>query len=304
MNFNPLVSVVIPVYNGEEFLGECLSSVAGQTYQNIEAVIVDDGSIDGSYSIAEGWNFRKKIIRQKNGDVSSARNAGVRQAEGELVAFLDQDDYWDADKVRRQVEYFAAEPGISLCFTEIAKILRDGRLHVAKDKQKIARSLGDENLFYKLINKNVLMPSAVMVKKEDFERAGLFNETFKTCGDYEMWLRMAALGMKFRYLPDPLTYYRMHGGNASYKTETMNSDRIKAMEAAFSYDFLPAEFARYRKLGMARVYAEAANGSFSSKNYEKFFEYFRLAARSDIRSITVKLLRRRLTAKIRSRRAV
>lgn len=288
----PLVSVIVPVYNGQKFLDASLNSITSQTYPNLETIIVDDGSTDNSLEIAENWPGQKTIIKQKNGDVAAARNAGVRASKGEFIAFLDQDDIWESEKIEQQMACFLKSPDLDLVFTDLIKFFPEGKKHHASDKHKIASSLNSENLFKKLVIKNVLMPSAVMVKKSSFEKAGGFDESFKTCGDYELWLRMASKGMNFYYLPKPLTLYRYHGGNTSKKTAVMHADRVKVIEKIFSQPDLKPEYKVLETKAKAEVYMIGAHSFFSDRNYGKFLENFYIAARLSKTSITPRSLKR------------
>ncbi|MBD3322693.1 MAG: glycosyltransferase [Chitinivibrionales bacterium] len=297
----PDISVVIPLYNGETFIAECLESVFAQTDQPMEVIVVDDGSTDKSVEIVKNFEKNITVINQKNSDVSAARNAGVKAAHGELIAFLDQDDLWEPSKLEKQIALFMKEPDIDLVFTDLVKIGPSGKKRHPKDRDKIARSLTDSNLFHKLAIKNVLMPSAVMVKKGSFVKAGLFDESFATCGDYEMWLRMAGMNMKFRYVSDPLTVYRYHGANESKKTDIMNEDRIKAVEKVFDNPSLSESKKRFRNKSIARAYIEGAHAYYSRKNYKGFLDYAHKALSLDKSSLGWKFMRRLVRAWARTR---
>ncbi|MBD3345011.1 MAG: glycosyltransferase [Chitinivibrionales bacterium] len=297
----PMVSVVIPLYNGEMFIVECLESVFAQTEQPVEIVVVDDGSTDKSVEIVKSFGGNITLVSQKNGDVSAARNAGVEAAGGELIAFLDQDDLWEQCKLEKQIASFCREPEIDLVFTDLIKIGASGKRHRPKDRDRIARSLTDRTLFKTLALKNLLMPSAVMVKKESFTRAGYFDESFATCGDYEMWLRMAGMDMRFRYVPEPLTVYRYHGANESKKTELMNADRIKAVEKTFANPLLPGDKKVLEKQSLSRAYREGAHTYFSAKNYRGVLNFATRAWKYDKRVINWKLLRRFVRAWVKTR---
>lgn len=289
---NPLVSVVIPLYNGEKFIRECLESVYQQTYRPIEVIVVDDGSTDRSPEMVREFPGEKKLIRIPNSDVSHARNVGVENARGELIAFLDQDDKWLPEKIEKQVKLFRENPDVDLIFTDLIKFYPSGKRHHAPDKHRLALSLTDENLFSQLVIKNVLMPSAVMVKKESFLAAGAFDPEFRTCGDYEMWLRMAARGMKFCYLPEPLTLYRQHGENTSRQAEVMYRDRIKAIEKTFTDEQLTEQQKKLKSAALAAAYMEGAHAFFGVKEYRKFLENARRAFSLDKRVVNWKFIRR------------
>lgn len=291
---NPLVSVVIPLFNGEAFIAECLASVYAQTYAPTEVLVVDDGSNDNSVAIVEAFPGEKKIIRQRNGEVSRARNTGITNANGEFVAFLDQDDLWLPDKISRQVAMFLRADPIDVVFTNLLKLYPSGQRRLQKDKHALALALTDENLFATLALKNLLMPSAVMVRRQSIIAAGLFAEEFKTCGDYEMWLRMAALGMRFRYLPEALTLYRQHGKNTSKSTATMHHDRLLAITRTFAN---PALVPQHQKIGpraLAAAYALGAHTFFSSKAYDQFLANARQAIGLDWRVLNLKMITRLL----------
>lgn len=277
MQKKPLVSVIIPVYNGEKFIAECLESVYAQTWHPLEVIIVDDGSTDNSLAIVEQLPGEKRIICQNNLDVSAARNTGVRQSNGDFIAFLDQDDVWLPDKLNKQMDIFKQYPEIDLVFTDLIKFYESGKEHHARDKHKLALKLNHNNLFSTLIRKNLLMPSEVVVKKASFNIAGGFDENFRTCGDYEMWLRMAGLGMKFHYIPEVLLKYRQHGSNAAKNTEIMFQDRINAVTKIFSFPELRPEHRKLERTGLAAAYMMGAHTLFSIKKYRQFMHYARMA---------------------------
>lgn len=291
-----LVSVVIPVYNGEKYIEECLESVYQQTYRPIEVVVVDDGSTDNSLEVIENSPGEKKIISQQNKDVSHARNTGVQNASGEFIAFLDQDDLWHHEKLEKQIQAFSDNPEVDLVFSDLIKFNDEGKKRRAKDRHKYASRLNDQNLFEMLVRKNVLMPSGVMVRKKSFVRAGMFDAQFKTCGDYEMWLRMAAKGMKFRYLPEPLTLYRQHEENNSKKIEIMNEDRLKAVRKIFSLRELSPAQKKLEKIALASVYMESAHAFFSIKEYERFLQDAKEAISHSKQMVNWKFLRRYIRA--------
>lgn len=302
---NPLVSVVIPTYNGEKFIEKCIESVLSQTYINIEIVVVDDGSFDNTISIVKEFCNKYpeniKLVIQENSDVSKARNTGVDNSNGELIAFLDQDDFFESSKIQKQVSLFENIDNIDLIFCDIIKIFANGKHHHAKDKFELAKKLDDNNLFIMLSMKNVIMPSAVMVKKESFLRAGRFDTSFTTCGDYEMWLRMAGMGMKFRFLQEPLTFYRLHGNNSSSKHKIMHLDRLKAINSVFTMPFLSDRDRSYFDKSVARAYLEGANTYYSKKDYCEYMNLIKIAIGFDKALINFKIIRRFLSCLIISK---
>lgn len=287
----PLVSVVIPVYNGERYLAECLCSVRGQSYRPLETIVVDDGSRDGSAEIASGAPG-VRLIRQANGDVSAARNAGVRAATGEFIALLDYDDLWLPHKIEQQVAWFGRHPGADLVFTDIIKFDNNGRARRARDRHRWARRLNGPHPFRALAMKNPILPSSVLVRRESLIRAGLFNERFRTCGDYEMWLRMAGLGMSLGYLPLPLTRYRVHADNTGRRIEVMHEDRLQAVRVAFADSRIPPQLRRFERLALASAHLESAHSFFGAGRPDLFLEQVRVALRLRPWSLDWKTVRR------------
>jgi glycosyltransferase involved in cell wall biosynthesis len=289
---NPQVSVVIPVYNGEATLDECLDSVLRQTLRPIEVVCVDDGSYDHSVDIIRNFGRNVRLVRQPHGDVSRARNTGVHSASGENIAFIDQDDLWEPGKLSKQLRVFRQQPETDLVFNDLIKIGASGNRRHPKDRNQVALGLNDRNLLAGLLRKNVLMPSAVMIRRESFIRAGGFDEDFRTCGDYELWLRMAALGMKFRYVPEPLTLYRIHDRNTSKNTKTMHEDRLKAVRKTLDHSKDRPDYPKLERIGLSSAYMLGAHTFFSAGKYEEFLKYARTAIRYDKKVIDAKFISR------------
>jgi glycosyltransferase involved in cell wall biosynthesis len=122
---NPLVSVIIPVYNGARFLRAALESVLAQTYRNFEVIVVDDGSVDDSGVIAQSFP-EVRYIHQTNQGVAAARNHAIEVARGEYFAFLDQDDLWTADKLKLQIAYLLSHPEVGYTLTQQSFFLEPG----------------------------------------------------------------------------------------------------------------------------------------------------------------------------------
>jgi len=148
--------------------------------------------------------------------------------------------------------------------------------------------------------KNVLMPSAVMVTRDSIERVGLFDTEFSTCGDYELWLRMAGLGMRFRYLPEPLTWYRQHSHNTCKNTALMHSDRIRALEKTFASESLPPRLKRCNKQALANAYRFGAHTFYSARDFTAFQTAFRTAWKMNRLFFDWKLFTRWIRVRLKS----
>jgi len=207
INKAPSVSVVIPAYNAESFLGATLDSVARQTFKDFEVIVVDDGSKDQTARVVEEFLAKEKIsgrcIRQENRKIAGARNTGIRSARGEFIALLDHDDLWMPEKLERVMEAFQRCPATDLiCHNE--QILKDGRVVRVSQNHRGGNSSYEDLLF----RGNTLSPSAVVFRKRLFEQTGGFDESpeLNTVEDYDFWLRVSRHG-KISYLNETLGSY-------------------------------------------------------------------------------------------------
>ena len=210
---NVTFSVVIPCYNVENSIHATLLSLQKQTFLDFEIIFINDGSSDGTLEILKKFNspVEKIIITQKNLGLGAARNTGIKESKGRYIAFLDADDSWLPEKLATINDIFCKDESFDLiCHNEF----------VITDSNKLIRKhfYGPydefEDLFF---NGNCLSPSAVTVKCEIFDKVGLFSENRMLHGveDYDMWLRMSIVGIKYHYINEFLGNYIIHGNNMS-----------------------------------------------------------------------------------------
>jgi glycosyltransferase involved in cell wall biosynthesis len=186
VNSKDLISVIIPAYNPCEILKTAVDSVLRQTLQEFELIVVDDGSTDGT----SAWlDSQESIITvtQPNRGVSTARNAGIRKARGQWLAFLDSDDEWMPRKLERQMGYLENFPDCLICQTQEIWY-RKGRRVNPGDKHE--KPWGD--IYTASLKLCLVTPSSVMMHKSLFDRFGMFDETFPACEDYDLWLRISS----------------------------------------------------------------------------------------------------------------
>ena len=290
----PLVSVVLPVFNGEKYIGETLESIEAQTYRPMELIVVDDGSTDDTMKIVDAFSLQKTVIRQENKGVGDARNVAIRAARGKYIAFNDYDDLWMRDKTSKQVDLFESEKDIDVVYAGAMPFFDSGKKRFQKDKHELSLKLTDENAFALMAQKNLIPITAAMAEKESLIRAGLFDPTFRTCGDYEIWLRMAAMNMRFRYVPEVLTLGRKHAGNISGHCEIMHQNRVRAIRKTFANPELCPIKKKQEKNALANVYAMGAHTFFSANRYQDFWQNANRALVSDLRVITPKFISRYL----------
>jgi glycosyltransferase involved in cell wall biosynthesis len=230
MNASPLVSAVIPVYNGRNYLRQAIESVLHQTYQPIELVVVDDGSTDDSREVLASYGERLSVICQPNRGVASARNAGIRAARGEWVAFLDQDDWWMPEKIERQVRAAAADEAIGLVHADLHHY--DDTL--GRYVERFSPG-GSDHLsgwcYEQLLLGNGIFNCTAMVSTAVLQRLGGFNEEMpgNTVQDYELWLRVAR-DSKVAYVPDKLAVYRLHPGQGMWKVQKYLAAELEVLE--------------------------------------------------------------------------
>lgn len=198
----PLVSCIVPVFNGERFLAEALRSILSQRGAALDVIVVDDGSTDRSAEIAHGFSGLR-VHRQANGGVAAARNTGLALARGELIAFLDADDLWLPDKLARQSQLLEARPEVDLCFGMVCHIgLRDGKTPNAvgglDGRPRVGR-----------------LTQCMLARRRAVERIGPFDSRMRTRADQDWFLRARELGLVEAILPDVLVHRRIHGANHS-----------------------------------------------------------------------------------------
>ncbi len=201
----PQVSVVLPTYNGGEHLAESVSSALSQSFGDLELIVVDDGSTDGSTDALPA-DPRLGLVRQPHSGVSAARNRGAKEAQAPLVAFLDADDRWLPEKLERQVETLRAHPDALLCYSAFAVIDPSGA--------RLSATLGGEDCTYvSLFAYNPIPVPTVLMPRKVLLEAGGFDPCYSVGEDWDLWLRLALQG-SFCCVPDCLVEVRVAPHNA------------------------------------------------------------------------------------------
>jgi glycosyltransferase involved in cell wall biosynthesis len=222
----PLVSVVIPAWNVAAYIGEAIDGALAQRYPSREVIVVNDGSpdVEALDAVMHGYEGLDEVryVTQPNGGPSAARNTGVRLARGELVAFLDGDDYWEADYLDLQVERLRRDPAIDLVYCD-AWLFGDGAL-AGRRFMEAAPSEG-EPTFEALVSMRCAIPTTcVVARREAMIAAGLFDDRFRRCEDYDLWMRMSARGSRVAYHRAVPAWHRIRAGSAA-------ADRAAMFEA-------------------------------------------------------------------------
>jgi len=220
---NPLVSVIVPVYNGEEYLGEAIESIISQTYDPLEIIVVDDGSTDSSREIILSFP-QIKYIYQENKGHAAARNQGIKASKGDFIAFLDADDFWVPEKISMQISEFIADPKLDIVTGHVRQFL---------DPQR--GSVGKEKLNTDLPPLPGYSPIAILIKRDFLGVVGLFHEDVLVGEAISWFTKVLEFKPKIRMLPEVVAIRRIHGGNLSIQhQQEKNKAIIKILKTSLS----------------------------------------------------------------------
>ncbi len=254
----PLFSVIIPTYNRIDLARRAVESVLAQTFTDYELILVDDGSTDGTPSLADEFGGKLACLRQDNRGVSAARNRGIRLAGGDWCVFLDSDDWWLPEKLMEHKRYIEANPGILIHQTQESWIRNGRRVNPAKK-----HAMRDGNIYCDSLELCLISPSASAVSRKLFERYGMFDEDLPACEDYDLWLRVSAqenVGLIRKQLN---VRNAGHGDQLSQKYPGMDRFRIysmiKMLKSGKIDDAVKVEKTRETALRKSRILMAGAN---------------------------------------------
>lgn len=218
MNKEPKVSVIIPVYNRSELVKKAIDSVLSQIYKNIEIVVVNDGSTDDTLDVIldyeRNYPHRMVIINQDNQGQVVARNRGISESSGKVIAFLDSDDEWLPEKIAKQVPLLTGN--VHLVYSGINEVDGDGV--ILKTVLCDLKIKGDISKY--LLVKNRMTGGSVIVTRKALEAVGLFDPKLKAAENWDLWLRISKLYW-VDFVNEPMVNYRRHDGNMSGDSELM-----------------------------------------------------------------------------------
>lgn len=216
-----LISVVVPVFDGERWLGEAIESVLGQSYGDTEIIAVDDGSTDGSRAVLARYPG-VQVVDEGHGGVSVARNRGLRRTRGELVAFIDQDDRWRPGKLAIQVRLLRERPEVG-CALGLQHIFLEPGFEWPTWMANRVRLLSRPHIGY--------LPGAMLVRRTAFERIGPFDESFTIGSDADWLVRARDLGVSLEAVDEIVIDKRIHYGNLSHDPQTA-TDMLTVLAAS------------------------------------------------------------------------
>jgi glycosyltransferase involved in cell wall biosynthesis len=222
MNINPKISVIIPTYNRASLVSQAIDSVLDQTYQDLEIIIVDDGSTDNTRELLKPYKNKIRYIYQENRGGAAARNTGIKNAKGKYIAFLDSDDLWFPDKLEKQVRILDKNDEIGLVYSNCVNINDSGSFNNVLMKSKRIQS---GNIFDALIVGKTGCPLQTwLVRRICFNKVGDFDKEFRTSHDREMLVRIAA-EFKVYGIKEPLTIFRQH--NITQRLRNTSADNVE-----------------------------------------------------------------------------
>lgn len=225
---NPLVSVVVPVYNGEKYVAEAVASILSQSHSNLDIVLVDDGSTDASLGILKDFELRDsrvQVLQKSNGGLSSARNFGMRAAKGEYIAFLDADDIWLPHKIERQLNLLIQSKDAGLVYCDNIYIDSVGN-EIDVGGFRLDPTIQGQ-VFSELVKANKVCGSGsgVLVPQSVFREVGEFDEKLRACEDWDMWLRISRK-YSIKFVADVLVKIRIHPDQMQSSTDKMFLARL------------------------------------------------------------------------------
>jgi glycosyltransferase involved in cell wall biosynthesis len=214
------VSVVIPVFNGERYLGEAIESVLGQTRPPDEVVVIDDGSTDASAAVARGFD-EVRCRSQTNAGQSAALNRGVSETRGRFLAFLDADDVWVPEKLALQLEAFLEDPGLDMVFGHAEQFVDPDAPEAVVARIRPGRTVLPAHL-----------PSALLVRREAFELVGGLRSEWTVGNVVDWYARATEAGLRQRMLETVVYRRRLHESNIGITEGGSRSDYLAVVRAA------------------------------------------------------------------------
>lgn len=217
---NSMISVIVPVFNGEKFLAETLHTIMAQTYSPMEIIVVNDGSSDRSAEIARSFEH-VLLFNQENLGHGAARNSGISLASGEFLAFCDADDLWTPTKLQLQVQMLQNNRHLSFVLGRMAIRLEPGT--------GMPTGLNKE---YYASHPPAYIPSALLARKQAFETVGLFDPQYKIGTDSDWFFRARDAGLEWAVLDEVILYRRIHEHNISHNISKTNKELLQLVWAS------------------------------------------------------------------------
>jgi glycosyltransferase involved in cell wall biosynthesis len=275
----PLVSIVIPAYNGGRYLRESVQSVLTQDYPHIELLVLDDGSADNTREILQSYANQFYWESQANTGQASTLNKGWRKAKGEILSYLSVDDTLEPHAVRVAVDHLVRYPEVVLVY---------GDFNLMDAKNNTLRHVRAPDFHYvDMVANFVCQPGpGVFFRRDAFEAVGGWNSSLRQVPDYEYWLRLGLRGT-FLHIPQTLARFRVHAHSLSYAERSVEraEECVRVMREYFQRDDLPAEVRAVERQAYANAHLNAARAHLCAGRYQHMATQLRQAWHWRARSV-------------------
>ena len=223
------VSVIVPTYNRAHLVTETIDSILAQTFKDFELIVIDNESGDNTEEVIRSYtDERIRYFRhQNNGLVAVNRNYGISKANGEYIAFCDDDDLWMPEKLERQVKLLDLNKELGLVYSN--SYIMDANGNLERDTLLSKSKLFRGNVFDKLFQGNFIPMLTVVIRREVLSKVGGFSPKYIIAQDYDLWLRIAEY-YPIDFTEEPLAKYRIHGGSASRNLELVIKEGFQLIE--------------------------------------------------------------------------
>lgn len=259
----PLISVIIPVYNGEKTIRETIESVLNQTWTDFEVLVINDGSKDSTLNIVSSIkDSRLRVFNYTSAGVSVSRNRGIAQAAGEYISFIDADDLWTPDKLEAQLKALQANHSAAVAYSWVNYIDERGEFIRSGQHRNMNGDLYEEFLLYNLLESG----SNPLIPKQALTEVGGFDQELTHAEDWDMWLRLAAR-YHFVVVPSPQILYRISANSATANILKMETASLRMIEKTFHQ--APTSLQYLKKNTLANFYYYLIIKSLESPNNQQ-----------------------------------
>ena len=272
-NARPLVTLVTPAYNQSEFLAETIDSVLAQDYPNIEYIVLDDGSTDGTQAVLGLYTDRVCTMRHDNIGQARTLNRGWQIARGTYIGYLSSDDVLHPTAVGKLVQALEADDGVACAFPDADLIDPASRII----KRRVCRPFDLENL---VVTQECYIGPGALFKRSAYAAAGEWRPELKLAPDREFWIRLAQQG-EFRFLPESLAGYRLHPQSTSYRlvSEEVSREYLLVLDEYFGRPGVPASIARRKQEAYGRATLLLARNALRAGKVARGLELYGQACR-------------------------
>lgn len=288
----PMVSIIIPVYNGKDYLKEAIESALAQTYENIEVLVINDGSNDDGETerLATSYGDKIRYFLKPNGGVASALNMGISKMAGEYFSWLSHDDLYTENKIESNINALSRIGEYNIIIYSDYIVFGD---NTVATYPIVLKSIPPEYFRYWLTAGSALHGCTLLIPKTAFEKTGNFNENLRTTQDYDLWFRMAK-EFKFVHIPELLIKARSHADQGTYKMADIVLKECNDLYTNFVLDLQPQEILLSSGKPLAEGYMEIASSLFNRGYDEAGRLADKLARENNPNSYIIMLIKRNL----------